>query len=94
MVGVNRFSSPSEPLEVFAVDPRAEATQVRSLAGIRAQRDRSAARDALEALRVAAAEGENVVPATVRAVQAYATVGEIVDVLRSVHGGWIPTATF
>jgi methylmalonyl-CoA mutase N-terminal domain/subunit len=30
----------------------------------------------------------------VQAVKAYATVGEIVDVLRSVHGGWTPTATY
>jgi methylmalonyl-CoA mutase N-terminal domain/subunit len=94
VVGVNRFSSPTEPLEVFAVDPQAEATQVGSLARVRAEREAGAVRDALDALRSAAAGGENVVPATVQAVKAYATVGEIVDVLRSVHGGWTPTATY
>jgi methylmalonyl-CoA mutase N-terminal domain/subunit len=94
VVGVNRFSSPTEPLEVFAVDPQAEATQVGSLTRVRAQREAGAVRDALDALRSAAAGGENVVPATVQAVKAYATVGEIVDVLRSVHGGWTATAKF
>jgi methylmalonyl-CoA mutase N-terminal domain/subunit len=38
--------------------------------------------------------GENVMPATIEAVSAYATIGEVVDVLREVHGSWTPTAAF
>ena len=33
-------------------------------------------------------------PATIDAVRAYATIGEIVDVLRDAHGGWVPSSTF
>ena len=46
-------------------------------------------------VEVAAAEaGENIVPACVGAVSAYATVGEIADVLRGVYGTWVPSGTF
>jgi methylmalonyl-CoA mutase N-terminal domain/subunit len=48
----------------------------------------------LEAVRKAAEAGENVVPACVQAVSAYATVGEIVTVLRDIHGTWQPSVAF
>jgi methylmalonyl-CoA mutase N-terminal domain/subunit len=35
-----------------------------------------------------------VVPATVEAIKAYATVGEIVNELRKVYGKWQPTKIF
>jgi methylmalonyl-CoA mutase N-terminal domain/subunit len=38
--------------------------------------------------------GENVLPACVEAVSAYATVGEIVAVLREVHGDWRPAVAY
>jgi methylmalonyl-CoA mutase N-terminal domain/subunit len=94
VVGVNRFPAETEPLEVFTIDPAMEAAQARSVVAIRAQRDQAAVDSALGALRDAASSGENVMPATIEAVQAYATIGEVVDVLRSVFGAWKPTAAF
>jgi len=94
VVGVNRFPAETEPLEVFAIDPDAEADQVKRLARVRADREDAALNRALAALRDSAAAGDNVLPATVEAVKAYATVGEIVGVLREVHGSWQPTAAF
>ncbi|MPZ94425.1 MAG: methylmalonyl-CoA mutase [Propionibacteriales bacterium] len=94
VVGVNRFPAETEPLEVFAIDPEAEAAQVKAVLRTRADRNGAAAERALAGLRAAATAGDNVLPATIDAVRAYATVGEIVDVLRSVHGRWRPTATF
>ena len=50
--------------------------------------------DSAELERAAAEAGENIVPACVGAVSAYATVGEIADVLRGVYGTWVPSGTF
>jgi len=94
VVGVNKYAAPTEPLEVFAADPGTEESQVRAVREVRGRRDPRAVEAALADLRDAAAAGENVVPATVAAVKAYATVGEVVGVLRDVHGTWVPSATF
>lgn len=94
VVGVNRYPSEPEPLEVFTIDPGTEAGQARAVGEVRRARDDEAVRTALEALRQAAESGANVMPATIEAVSAYATIGEIVDVLRQVHGRWQPTAAF
>jgi methylmalonyl-CoA mutase, N-terminal domain len=94
VVGVNRWSSPPEPLEVFASDPDGEARQVSGVRQVREQRDADAWRTAMDRLRADAARGANVLPACVDAVRAYATVGEICEVLRDVHGAWQPTRAF
>jgi methylmalonyl-CoA mutase N-terminal domain/subunit len=94
VVGVNRHPSDTDPLEVFALHPQTEAEQVESVRAVRAGRDAAAVTAALDKLRAAAAAGHNVLPATVAAVTVHATVGEVVGVLRDVHGSWAPTATF
>ena len=94
VVGVNRFPAETEPLEVFEVDPALEQQQVTSVARVRAARDPHRVTDALGALREAAGAGRNVMESTIEAVKAYATVGEIVDVLRDEHGHWQPSSTF
>ena len=88
VIGVNRHRSDPEPIEVFRVDPAVEAAQTESLRAVREQRDGAAVAHALERLGDAAAAGENVLPACVEAVNAYATVGEIVGAIRAVHGAW------
>ena len=93
VVGLNRFTSAAAPFEVFAHDPASEAEQVSNLQRVRHTRDDQAVRAALAELDIAARAGENVVPACVTAVSAYATVGEMVDVLRAVYGRWEPTNT-
>jgi methylmalonyl-CoA mutase, N-terminal domain len=94
VVGVNRFASPTPPLEVFEIDPEAEAQQVHALSALRKSRDAATVEAALGAVREAARAGENVVPACVEAVRAYATVGEVVGVLRDVHGSWTPSTAY
>jgi methylmalonyl-CoA mutase N-terminal domain/subunit len=94
VVGVNRWASPPEPLEVFAADPEGEARQVAGVRGVREQRDPDAWSAAMDRLRSDAAAGTNVLPACVAAVRAYATVGEICAVLTDVHGSWQPTQAF
>ena len=94
VVGVNRWPSAAEPLEVFAADPDGEARQVAGVRRVREQRDDTAWREAIDRLRADAAARVNVLPACVAAVRAYATVGEICEVLVDVHGPWQPTRAF
>jgi methylmalonyl-CoA mutase N-terminal domain/subunit len=94
VVGVNRFPAESEPLEVFRVDPAVEASQVQAVKEVRASRDGGAVEAALGRLREDVAAGRSVMPATIEAVKAYATIGEIVGVLREAFGPWTPTAAF
>jgi len=76
----------SEDLRAFRVDPLSERRQCDSVAEVRATRDADAHADALRALAEAARAEQNIVPATIAAVEAYATVGEITDTLASVYG--------
>lgn len=94
VIGVNRFVTDPVSFEVFGIDPESERSQVRAVEEVRARRDESAVTRALEELREAAAGGDNVVPVCVTAVRAYATVGEIADVLRGAYGTWKPSGTF
>jgi methylmalonyl-CoA mutase N-terminal domain/subunit len=94
VVGLNRYPATTEPLEVFTVDPSLEAEQVAAVAALRARRDSPAVAKALHAVEEAARANENIVPACVEAVTAYATLGEIVQRLRDVYGRWLPTAVF
>jgi methylmalonyl-CoA mutase N-terminal domain/subunit len=94
LVGVNKFQAPAEGLQVFSVDPDTEAAQAAAVRRVRDKRDSAAVRAALRDLSDAARGSENVVPACIAAVRAYATVGEVVAVLREVFGPWRPSAEF
>ncbi len=94
VVGVNRFQTPPEPVDVFQVDPEMEARQVAAVRAVRERRDQHAVDAALARLRDAATARTNVMAPTIAAVNAYATIGEVVAVLREVHGSWVPTGAF
>ncbi len=92
VIGVNLFtdSAPS-PLAaqaeaVMTVDAGVEAGQVERLNAWRAKRDGKAAERALDALRAAAGESRNVMPASIACAKSGVTTGEWADVLRRVHG--------
>ena len=94
VVGMNRFTaSERSPLTadvdggVLVVDPEVEAEQRAALARWREQRDRQAVDQALSELaRVARAEHENIMPATIAAARAGVTTGEWAAALRDVFG--------
>jgi methylmalonyl-CoA mutase N-terminal domain/subunit len=87
VVGVNRFTS-DEPtsVPVLRLDPELERRQIERLGRVRARRDGQAVREALGEVERAARTDENLMPHIVRAVEAYATLGEISDRLRAVFG--------
>jgi methylmalonyl-CoA mutase N-terminal domain/subunit len=86
IVGVNSAQGEPEGIPVLRVDPESERRHLTRLARVRAERDSVAVGAALAALRRAAEGTENLMPYLLAAVRAYATLGEITDVLRGVFG--------
>jgi len=87
VVGVNRFQADEErAIPTLQVDPNIERTQVARLNALRARRDAAKSRAALEEVERRACGKENLMPAILAAVEAYATVGEISDALRRAFG--------
>ncbi len=87
IVGVNRYAVPA-PLEIpiLEMDPQGEARHLARLNQVRSTRDQALLHERLEALRSAAEGQANLMPALLDCVRAYATVGEMCDVLREVFG--------
>jgi methylmalonyl-CoA mutase N-terminal domain/subunit len=87
IVGVNRFVEREEkPIELLQIDETAARRQREKLKSLRARRSASDVRAALAQLRRAANGEENTLPHLLNAVRAYATLGEICDILREVWG--------
>lgn len=78
----------------FQVDPLAAERQIARLNHVRAQREQRAVTSALAALGVAAKNGTNTMPHVVEAVKAYASIGEICDVLREAFGEYTAPAIY
>jgi methylmalonyl-CoA mutase, N-terminal domain len=87
VVGVNRFQGEEgRPIPTMQIDPEIERTQVARLDALRARRDSAKAKAALAEVERRARSTENLMPAILSAVEAYATVGEISDALRRAFG--------
>jgi len=87
IVGVNAFvATTHEPVETLYIDEAAEREQRAALDRLRRERDAPRVQTALNALKAAASGGQNTMPRVLDAVRAYATVGEMCDVLREVWG--------
>ncbi|SHI61206.1 acyl-CoA mutase large subunit family protein [Desulfofundulus thermosubterraneus] len=96
LVGVNEFVNPDEKLEIeiLKIDPKIEQEQVARLQKLRRERDNIRVRETLEALRRACEGTENVIPYILDCVRAYATEGEIIQVMREVFGEYKEKPTF
>jgi methylmalonyl-CoA mutase N-terminal domain/subunit len=87
VVGVNKFRIDEEnEIPIHTADPALEVSQIESLSQARASRDGRKVRAVLERLENVARGSENLMPYIVEAVEAYATIGEISDAFRKVHG--------
>jgi methylmalonyl-CoA mutase N-terminal domain/subunit len=89
-VGVNcyRVDEDGPPVELHPYDDADARAQVARLDDVRRARDAAAVARALDAVRRAAADGTNTMPAIVDAVKAYASVGEITAALKDVFGAY------
>ncbi|MGH2379307.1 MAG: acyl-CoA mutase large subunit family protein, partial [Candidatus Limnocylindria bacterium] len=87
VVGVNAHVTKEEaPVPVLRIDPEVERRQVERLAEVRRKRDAGRWRASLDALRGAASEHGELMPAFLECARAYASIGEQVAVLKEVYG--------
>jgi methylmalonyl-CoA mutase N-terminal domain/subunit len=87
IVGVNRYAVNEQlAIPILAMDPEGEARHRERLNRVRSERDQELVRERLAELRVAAQGKVNLMDPIIEAVRAYATLGEICDVLREVFG--------
>ena len=89
IVGVNDFVEEAEaPVEILKVGDQAEQTQRERMARLRSTRDGALVSERLEALRRAAAEDRNIIPAMLDCARAYCTLYEIRHVLEEIYGSY------
>ena len=87
IVGVNKFDVKEETsIPVFRIDDSIRDQQVQKLNALKAGRDQNEVSAALEAIRASAVDGSNLLPPVLAAVEQYATLGEVADVLRREFG--------
>jgi len=87
IVGLNQFQIEEEPLrDILRIKPEVEQYQKKKLAKVKKERNNTKVRETLAVLKKAAQGTDNVVPPILKAVKAYATLGEISDTLREVFG--------
>lgn len=87
IVGVNEFRTGEDhEIPIHMADPLLEAAQMDNLNRIRAERDSGAVQAALQRLEEVSRGDGNLMPPILEAVEVYATVGEISDAFRKVHG--------
>ena len=88
LVGVNEFTVEQDwvPLELLRVEPQIEKEQLAKLETVKRERNNAKVKRVLEELHDNADREENLMPTIIEAVKAYATLGEICDVLRDVFG--------
>jgi methylmalonyl-CoA mutase N-terminal domain/subunit len=87
VVGVNEYTEDA-PIRIplLEMDPQGYERQVARLERVRRERDNERVGVALDALKQAARGQENMMPYILDCVRAYATLGEIVGILRGVFG--------
>jgi methylmalonyl-CoA mutase N-terminal domain/subunit len=89
LVGVTTYADPDEVLRIplLEVGQEQEQRHLARLARVRTDRDAEAHARAMTRLRDEADRGDvNLMPAIIEAVQAYATIGEMCNLLREVYG--------
>jgi methylmalonyl-CoA mutase N-terminal domain/subunit len=92
LVGLNAYQSQAEEkIPVFKGNPETEQRQVEQVQALRRQRDNTQVKQSLANLVAAARANENLLPALIESVKAYATIGEICEALRGVYGTYKPS---
>ncbi|HTS89558.1 MAG TPA: methylmalonyl-CoA mutase family protein [Gemmatimonadales bacterium] len=89
IVGVNEFIEDEEPpVQILRIGDQAEEAQRSRMATLRSTRDQRLVDERLAALRAAAVEDRNLIPAMLDCARAYATLYEIRQVLEQVYGAY------
>ena len=92
VVGVNKYTIEEErEADLLTVDRDVQERQRERLAAVKDERDEAAVDETLADIQQAVEAGENVVPAVIEAVKAYATMGEIMSVFEQQYGSYRET---
>jgi methylmalonyl-CoA mutase N-terminal domain/subunit len=97
VIGVNRFVDDEEAheIETHPYDPKTAERQIARTRRVRAERDASTYRSVMDKLVAAAKdERQNIMPVTIEAVEAGATMGEIVEALKKLWGTYRENPVF
>jgi len=88
MVGVNLYQmvEKKRSMETLYIDRAVEKQQADKLRALKARRNAGAVADSLQAVKIAAEKGLNLMPSIIDAVKVYATLQEVCDTLRGVYG--------
>src|SRR5207245_10936146 len=89
-VGVNKYQvDEKQPIETLKINEEAQRRQIERIVRVRDTRDNAKVQDALDELRKTFEDSKaNSMYPIVKAVRAYATLGEIMDVGRKVFGDY------
>ncbi|MBS4730404.1 methylmalonyl-CoA mutase family protein [Mycobacterium sp. SM1] len=97
VIGVNKYvdDGEQEKIETHKLDPESEGRQIRRVKAVREARDPVRAHAALAQLqRTARDPHANLMPATIEAVRAHLSVGEITGALKEVFGTYTEVPVF
>ena len=95
IVGANKYESPQPPLEgILRIYPALARRQKERLAEMRKQRDHKRVGEVLRRLKEVARSEDSTMPVILECVEAYASIGEISDVLREVFGEYQPSVLY
>jgi methylmalonyl-CoA mutase N-terminal domain/subunit len=87
VVGLNRFQMEEEKVTgLLKVNPAVQIAQIENLKKLKSERDGSKVEKLLAVLKKGAQGDDNLMPLILESVKAYATLGEICDVLKEVFG--------
>ena len=95
-VGVNAYIDKDETIEIpiLKISPEVEKLQVANLQEVRRKRDPKDVKRTLASLADAARSDTNLMPNFIECAHAYATLGEMVEVLKAAFGEYRETAVF
>jgi len=87
VIGVNAYLDEKEPeIPLLKIDPEGYLNQVNQIEKLKKDRDQGHVGQTLDRLHIACQGTENTMPHILEAVHAYATLGEITEVMKDVFG--------
>lgn len=93
IVGLNRFQvAETDPQEIMRVDPELQRRQIAKLNSVRTKRDAIQVDRALNRLEMAVVGHDNLLDPLLQAIEAYASIGEMVQVMKKHFGQYRPPA--
>ncbi len=92
IVGVNKYKIEEDtPMDILEVSEQVRDEQIAMIKKLKAERDDAAVRSALNGVTQAAESGGNLLAASIDAIRARATVGEVSDAMEKVFGRFVAT---